>query len=827
MFRFSGFTGKANNAVNIAIREAGLMGHTYVGSEHLILGMLDGGSGIAYTVLTSKDLNFDAFRRSILSTVGSGEKTNLTPEDFTPSCKKALEMAIIKARILGQGQVGVEHILMVVAREADSYGIKLLREHGVNPEKLVDSMASSISMEISEAYAAERYKRPSVLKTPPRSVSGQTPNLEKYGQDLTDKARSGSLDPVVGRDKELSRMIQIISRRTKNNPCLVGEAGVGKTAIVEGLACQIVGGRVPEPLRGKRIVALDLTAMVAGAKYRGDFEERFKQVIEEASGGREIILFIDEIHTIMGAGAAEGALDAANILKPRLARGDIQLIGATTIAEYRRYIEKDGALERRFQSITVNEPDEDESIRILMGLRPHYEEYHHIRIDDEAICAAVWLSSRYIPDRFLPDKAIDLIDEGSARLCMRTIEAPEDAERLEIRLVELVGEKEQAIKSQDFELAASIRDRERAIKNNIVEFRVCEAGIASTPRLGKRDIAELVSSITGIEVSSLSKEQSERYANLENELHQRVVGQEEAVRAVCSAIRRGRVGLSDPDRPTGSFLFLGPTGVGKTELSVALAESLFSKKEALIRLDMSEYMEKHAVSKLIGSPPGYIGYEEGGQLTEQVRRRPYSVILFDEMEKAHPDVFNMLLQILENGILTDSRGRHVNFRNAVIILTSNVGAHHISGSASFGFAPVNQEDGEKQQKQIKRDIMVELKKTMRPELLNRLDEIIVFKKLTRGEIREVAEKLFARLEQRARKMQLGISFSEHATSRICDEGYDAVYGARPLRRAIQNRIEDRLASELLEGRVKAGDCLICDFTDDFVFIPLREEFSSR
>ena len=819
MFRFSGFTQKANNAINVAMGQASLMGHTYIGSEHLILGMLDEGSGVAYIALTQRNVTFDMYRKAIMSTVGSGNKTALTPEDFTPRCKKALEMSIIKARMLGQNYVGTEHILLVIAKEADSYGVKLLKEMGVDPEQLVNGLAESISSEITETYVAERSKR-SAVKAPPRpQTSTRTPVLDKYSRDLTEQAHNGLLDPLLCREKEVNRMIQILSRRTKNNPCLIGEAGVGKTAIVEGLAQRIVRCEVPENLRGMRLLSMDLTSMVAGAKYRGDFEDRIKSAIEEVIGSQDIILFIDEIHTIMGAGAAEGAIDAANILKPQLARGDLQVIGATTLGEYRKHIEKDSALERRFQSILVEEPSEDDSIEILRGLRPRYEEHHKVVIADEALIAAVTLSAKYIPDRFLPDKAIDLIDEAASRVRLGIFSAPEDITEVEGRLMELKDEKETAINTQDFELAASIRDREKSLKTRLSELREgwSPAGIETHLQVDKDDIAQLVAAITGIEVASLTQEQSEMLINLEKHLHLRVVGQEQAVTAVASAIRRSKVGLKDPGRPIGSFIFLGPTGVGKTELCLALAESLFSKKDSLIRLDMSEYMEKHTVAKLIGSPPGYVGYDDGGQLTEKVRRKPYSVVLFDEIEKAHPDVFNMLLQILEDGILTDSQGRTVSFKNSVIIMTSNVGARHITENKSLGFADADMDDSKKSDS-MKRDVMGELRHLFRPEFLNRVDEIIVFNKLGKEEIKEIAQKMIGQLAQRALDMGIGLEFTDSAVDKISQEGYDIIYGARPLRRAVQQKIEDKLADKILSGHVKSGEKLLCDYQEEFVFL---------
>ena len=819
MFRFSGFTQKANNAVNVAISQAGALGHTYVGSEHLILGMLDEGSGVAYTVLTQKNVSFESYRNQIIQSVGRGAKTNLTPEDFTPRCKRLLEMAIVKSRVMGQSYVGTEHILIVMGKEADCYGVKLLAEMGSSPDTLINSMLESIGAEIGDAASTEKGRRP--LPRGGQRAGSSTQTLERYGRDLTEQARLGVLDPVIGREREVQRLIQVLSRRGKNNPCLVGEAGVGKTAIVEGLAQKIVLCQVPEPLRDKRLVTLDLSAMVAGAKYRGDFEDRVKTVLEEVCLNRDIILFIDELHTIIGAGAAEGAIDAANILKPQLARGEIQLIGATTIAEYRKHIEKDAALERRFQPVSVEEPTEDEAIEILRGILPRYGEHHKLHIDDDAVIAAVTLSAKYIPDRFLPDKAIDLIDEAASRVRLRAFTAPASLGDMERKLLQYKDEKREAIGSRNFDLAGEIRGRERALEGRISQLRggwtTGQAGPAVAERVTKEEIAELISDLTGIEIATLTEEQSRRLINLEEDLRLRIVGQDQAVSAVAGAIRRGKVGLKDPSRPIGSFIFLGPTGVGKTELCLALAETLFAKKDSLIRLDMSEYMEKHTVAKLIGSPPGYVGYGEGGQLTEKVRRKPYSVVLFDEIEKAHPDVWGILLQILEDGRLTDSQGRVVSFKNTVIIMTSNAGARQITEQKTLGFAA----DGQSA-REMKKDVMGELGRLFKPEFLNRVDEIIIFDKLSREEVREIARKMFLHLSGRAKDMGIQLDFTESAVSRISEEGFDLAYGARPLRRAVQRKIEDKLADKILKGQVLPGESLLCDFDGEFVFIKVAE-----
>jgi len=828
MFRFSGFTQKANNAINVAISQASALGHTYVGSEHLILGMLDEGSGVAYTVLTQKNISFESFRGQIMLSVGHGAKTNLTPEDFTPRCKRLLELSIVKARVMGQNYVGTEHMLMVMAKEADCYGVKLLKELGSSPESLIGPMMDSIGPELGEGAQAEKSRRSSIRTA--QRPGGSTQTLERYGRDLTEQARMGTLDPVIGRDREVGRLVQILSRRSKNNPCLVGEAGVGKTAIVEGLAQKIVNGEVPELLRDRRVITLDLSAMVAGAKYRGDFEDRVKTALEEVCQNRDVILFIDEVHTIIGAGAAEGAIDAANILKPQLARGEIQLIGATTIAEYRKHIEKDAALERRFQAITVEEPSEDEAIEILRGLLPRYEEHHKLRITDEAVIAAVTLSAKYIPDRYLPDKAIDLIDEAASRVRLRAFTSPHSSQtlgELERRLAECKAEKRTALGERNFELAGEIRGREKALEQKIIEQRGGWTLASSTEtgeELAKEEIALLISDITGIEIATLTQEQSRHLINLEESLRLRVVGQDRAVTAVAGAIRRGKVGLKDPGRPIGSFIFLGPTGVGKTELCLALAEALFAKKDSLIRLDMSEYMEKHTVAKLIGSPPGYVGYEEGGQLTEKVRRRPYSVVLFDEIEKAHPDVLGILLQVLEDGQLTDSQGRGVSFKNTVIIMTSNAGARHLSQQRALGFSA-----GEQTQtgSEIKKEVMGEVRSLFRPEFLNRVDEIIVFDKLSRDEIRQIAGKMFRQLAGKAKEMGIRLDFTESAVSQISEEGFDATYGARPLRRAVQRKIEDKLADKILGGQVQPGESLLCDYNGEFVFVKVTDSIAAQ
>lgn len=810
MFRFSGFTERANAALNLGVDTAGNLGHNYIGSEHILIGLLKEGNGVAASVLQSKGVSADAIEERLVEMVGKGIPSRLTPNDFTPRCKRILEMAVMEARNLGHNYVGTEHVLMAILKEGESYAVKFLVEEGVNPQEVYTECLEAVgSQEPEQSYGGQ----------PQSGKKSSTKNLDQFGRDLTQMAKNGELDPVIGRDKEIERVIQILSRRTKNNPCLIGEPGVGKTAIAEGLAQKIISGEVPETLKGKRIVSLDLTRMVAGTKYRGDFEERIKNAIEEVEKDKNIILFIDEIHTIIGAGAAEGAVDAANILKPSLARGLIHVVGATTLDEYHKHIEKDAALERRFQPVTVDEPSEEDAILILRGLRDKYEAHHKVKITDESIDASVTMSSRYITDRYLPDKAIDLIDEAASRVRMKTFTAPPDLKELEDQLKELAVEKESAVNAQDFERAAKVRDEEKLIKDKLEDqkknWESHNAG--KTDEVTPEDIAEIVSSWTGVPVKQLTEEESERLLKMEDIIHKRVVGQHEAVSAVCRAIRRSRVGLKDPKRPIGSFIFLGPTGVGKTELCKALAESLFGDESAMIRLDMSEYMEKHTVSRLVGSPPGYVGYEEGGQLTEKIRRKPYSVVLFDEIEKAHPDVFNMLLQILDDGILTDGQGRRVDFKNAVIIMTSNIGARMIAEKTqSLGFS--SSEDTETSIDRIKDSVMGELRRTFRPEFLNRVDDIIIFNKLDKEDIRKIAGNLLSSLAKRVSSLDISLAFTDAAVDKIADIGFDPTYGARPLKRAIQSKIEDKLSEEMLEGKVKANQKVTCDYKDDkFVF----------
>lgn len=810
MYQFKGFTEKANKALNLAIESAEEMRHNYVGTEHILYGLVKEGSGVAATALNECGVTEDALREKIESINGTMSLVELTPDDFTPRTKRVLRAAVIISSKTGYTYVGTEHLLLAILSESDSYAVAFLEELGVSVERLAQAVSKGMQGGAEEGFGGFENE-----SAPNGSQKGGSA-LDKFGRDLTQAAKNGEIDPVIGREKEIQRVIQILSRRTKNNPVLIGEPGVGKTAVAEGLALEIAKGNVPEILKDKRVVSLDLTGMVAGAKYRGDFEERIKAAIDEVKKSKNTILFIDELHTIVGAGAAEGSADAANILKPSLARGDFQVIGATTLNEYRKYIEKDAALERRFQPVKVGEPTPEQAVQILKGLRDSYEAHHKVKITDEAINAAVTLSSRYIADRYLPDKAIDLIDEGASKVRLASLTSPDNVKELEDEIADYEKEKASAINEQDFERAARLRDEQKELQTKLDDAKKKwqEQQKGNSGEVTAEDIAKIVSEWTGIPVVQLTKEESERLLNMENVLHERVIGQSEAVTAIAKAIRRGRVGLKDPKRPVGSFIFLGPTGVGKTELCKALAEAMFGDENAMLRLDMSEYMEKHTVSKLIGSPPGYVGFEEGGQLTEKVRRKPYSVVLFDEIEKAHPDVFNMLLQILEDGRLTDSQGRTVDFKNTIIIMTSNVGARLITEKqSSLGFNSENENAEESEKKDIKELVTGELRKVFRPEFLNRVDDIIVFNKLNKDEIKQIAVKMLKTLENRLDKMNIKISFTDNAISEIADKGFDENYGARPLRRAIQNEIEDPLSEQMLEGKVKDGAVVTCDFAD--------------
>lgn len=789
------FTEKAEKAINYSQETAMQLGHGYVGTEHLLLGLVREGTGVASRVLQGQGITEEKILKEIEELIGRGENTGQQPLGFTPRTKKVLELSLKEARHMGHNYIGTEHLLLGIMKEGESVAVRILIDLGVDPQKLFAEMVKMLNEEAPSGTGE------------PRTASGysNTPTLNQFGRDLTEMARDDKFDPIIGRDKEIERVIQILSRRTKNNPCLIGEPGVGKTAIAEGLAQKIVLGNIPETLKDKRVVTLDLSSMVAGAKYRGEFEERLKKAMEEIRKAGNIILFIDEMHTIIGAGAAEGAIDASNILKPSLARGEIQVIGATTINEYRKHVEKDAALERRFQPITVGEPSKEEAVEILKGIRDKYEAHHRVKITDGALEASVKLSDRYITDRYLPDKAIDLIDEAASRVRLKSFTAPPDLKKLQEQIEKLNKEKEDSIRSQEFEKAARIRDQEQQLKNEHEKMKNdwLQKNQTRTDTVTEDEIADIVASWTGIPVKRLAEEETERLMKMEDVLHQRVIGQDEAVKAVSRAIRRGRVGLKDPKRPIGSFIFLGPTGVGKTELSKALAEALFGNENAMVRIDMSEYMEKFAVSRLVGSPPGYVGYEEGGQLTEKVRRKPYSVLLFDEIEKAHPDVFNILLQILEDGRLTDSQGRLVDFRNTVIIMTSNVGGRLITEPKRLGFN-VN-DDKARNYEDMKGNVMGELKKTFRPEFLNRVDEVIVFHPLDEEHIKSIVGIMLDILVKRLKQNAISLEVDDEVVGFLAKKGFDPVFGARPLRRSIQSMIEDKLAEHMLEGKVKTGD----------------------
>ena len=801
------FTEKAQNVLRLSLQLASEMGHTYIGSEHLLLALINEERCVASHYLNERDASSEKVQEAITKMAGIGSPTSLSAADMTPRTKNIIEASLYESQRNGQDYIGTEHLLLALLGERDCVAVRILEGLGVS----VNDLRSDLTGYLGNTASGEsmqkgnpRFGGSSSKATGGKSTLDSTPTLKNFGRDLTEAARMEKIDPIIGRDTETERVIQILSRRTKNNPCLIGEPGVGKTAVVEGLAQRIVAGNVPEGLRDKTIVTLDIAAMIAGAKYRGEFEERFKNVMEEVRKNEHLILFIDEIHTIIGAGAAEGAVDAANIIKPALARGEMQVIGATTISEYRKHIEKDAALERRFQSVTVGEPTKEEAILILRGLRDKYEKHHKLKIADDALEAAVNLSVRYIPDRFLPDKAIDLIDEAASRLRIRARTSPPDLKEIESRIKKLSKDKEDAIASQDFERAAKLRDEEQTLKKDYDEKKTAWESTQTTSELtvGAADIADVVTQWTSIPVNRLLEEESDKLLKLDSVLKSRVIGQDAATEAVARAIRRGRMGLKDPRRPVGSFIFMGPTGIGKTELAKALAEVMFGDVNAMIRLDMSEYMEKHSVSKLIGSHPGYVGFEEGGQLTERIRRKPYSVVLFDEIEKAHPDVFNILLQVLEDGVLTDSQGRHVDFRNTVIILTSNVGANELKATKSLGFTAESVNNDRQAQKDR---MMNALKGTFRPEFLNRIDDIIVFNSLEQADIEKIASLMLNDVVGRIENLGIHVSFDASLPALLAKEGFDATYGARPLRRAIVRMVEDAFSTEMLEGRIRAGD----------------------
>jgi len=806
---FGRFTQKAHKVLLLAQEEAKRFNHNYIGTEHILLGLVVEGESAAARVLQFIGIEKEQLRNIMEQTVGKGQGQTRGEMGLTPRAKRVLELSVEEARRLGANYVGVEHLLLGLIAEGEGIAARLLMSLGADQDKirtmLMDLLGGTKGSTPNQGHGcAGRCEQNEVL--------------EKYGRDLTVMAADDKLDPVVGRSKEIERVIQILSRRTKNNPVLIGEPGVGKTAIAEGLAQRIVDGNVPEILANKRVMALDMSSLVAGTKYRGEFEERMKKVVEEITGAGNIIVFIDELHTLVGAGAAEGAIDAANILKPALARGELQCIGATTLDEYRKHIEKDAALERRFQPITVEEPSVEETILILKGLRDKYEAHHRVRIEDAALEAAARLGDRYIMDRFMPDKAIDLMDEAASRVRLQAFTAPPDVKEVELRLEDVRKEKEAAVHNQEFEKAAQLRDEEQKIKTELESIRKNWRQQAEGAELvvSEEDIAQIVSTWTGVPVKKLAEEEAERMLRMEEILHERVVGQDEAVKAVSRAIRRARAGLKDPRRPVGSFIFLGPTGVGKTELARALAEALFGDDDAMVRIDMSEYMERFAVSRLVGAPPGYVGYEEGGQLTEAVRRKPYSVVLMDEIEKAHPEVFNILLQVLEDGRLTDATGRTVDFRNTVIIMTSNVGMQTIRRETTLGFRTgVEQDAG---YDNMKRKVTEELRRTFRPEFLNRVDETIVFHALSQEHIRSIVDLMLREVTGRMTELDVEVSITEAARDILAREGFDENYGARPLRRAIQRLVEDRLAEELLKKAFDRGDRLLIDVDDGSMLV---------
>ncbi|HEX9531704.1 MAG TPA: ATP-dependent Clp protease ATP-binding subunit, partial [bacterium] len=797
------FTERARRVIILAQEEAKRLNHSAVGTEHILLGIIREGEGVASKVLESLNISPDRVRAEIESAIGRGERTPYEEVAFTPRAKKVLELALDEARRLGHNYIGTEHLLLGLIREGEGVAARVLEAMGADLERVRAQVVYLLGEEGTTGYTKQ---------------SSKTPTLDEFGRDLTKLAREGKLDPVIGREREIERVIQVLSRRTKNNPALIGEPGVGKTAITEGLAQRIVRGDVPEILRNKRVVQLDLAALVAGTKYRGEFEERMKKVMDEIRKAQsEVVLFVDELHTLVGAGAAEGAIDASNILKPALARGELQCIGATTLDEYRKYVERDAALERRFQPILVSEPTVEQTIEILKGLRERYEAHHGVTISDEALAAASTLAEKYIADRFLPDKAIDLMDEASSKIRLAASFLPQEVRQAVEKVDRVRREKEESIKNQDFEKAAQLRDKERVLRQKLEELESSwkrEKG-RDISTVTADDIADVVSSWTGIPVTRLVEEETQRLLKMEASIHERIIGQEEAVSAVAKAVRRARTGLKDPRRPVGSFIFLGPTGVGKTELARALAEFLFGDENALIRIDMSEYSERHTISRLVGSPPGYVGYEEGGQLTEQVRRRPFSVVLFDEIEKAHPEIFNALLQILDDGRLTDAQGRTVDFKNAVIIMTSNVGAPLLEKEVAIGFKPTPDERQavETAYARMKEHITEELRRTFRPEFLNRIDEVIIFRPLTSDQLKSIVDILIARVQRELRGQSMSLELTAAAKDLLAKEGFDPTFGARPLRRTIQRFIEDQLSDELLRGNFSTGDTVVVDARD--------------
>ena len=815
------YTESAKHALDLAKKAALSYGHVALGTEHILLGLMEEPTGTAGKVLKEAKATPEKLKELLDKLVHgeNEEKSGKKALEYTPRAEYVLENAVEEAESFHQELVGTDHLLLALIKETDCVAARLLFTMGVNMQKLYIDTLTAMGMDISEAKEELQ-----AMKNTGEDSVGNTPMLDKYSRDLTRMAAAGKLDPVIGRESEIGRIIQILSRRTKNNPCLIGEPGVGKTAIVEGLAQRIVEGTVPETIAGKRVLVLDLSGMVAGSKYRGEFEERIKKVIAEVMDHPGVLLFIDELHTIIGAGGAEGAMDASNILKPSLSRGEIQIIGATTIAEYRKYIEKDTALERRFQPVTVDEPTEEETLEILRGLRPYYEKHHQVKITDDALDAAVHMSVRYLNDRFLPDKAIDLIDEAAAKVRLNGVKIPKGLKDAENTLYQLSVEKEEAIVRNDFEQAKAIQVEEKELQERIrrLQKRYAKASSGKKISVDAEYVAEVVSDWTKIPLKQITEQESKRLLRMESILHKRVIGQEEAVEAVARAIRRGRTGLKDPRRPIGSFMFLGPTGVGKTELSKALAEAVFGSEKSMIRVDMSEYMEKHSVSKLVGSPPGYVGHEEGGQLSEKVRRNPYSVILFDEIEKAHPDVFNILLHVLDDGHITDSQGRKVDFKQTIIIMTSNTGAQAIQEPKRLGFGAG--EDAAADYQRMKDRVMEEVKRSYRPEFINRIDQILVFKPLTKEEIRQIVGLLLKELENRCKnQLELEVSFRPAVLDKLAEKGFDSKFGARPLKREIQTQIEDKLAEELLSGNVCKGDHVTVTLKDDQIAFLVRKK----
>src|SRR5690242_13559902 len=803
---FERFTERARQVVVLAQEEARTLKHNYIGTEHILLGLLREEEGLAARVLESLDITVEEVRAQVARIVGQGDEVTTGQIPFTPRAKKVLELALREALSLGHNYIGTEHILLGLVRENEGVAARILLDFDADADKIRNEIIRMLS-------GPGRRQQGGAAAPGEKAKSSKL--LDQFGRNFTKQAGEGKLDPVVGRQTEIERIMQILSRRMKNNPVLIGEPGVGKTAVVEGLAQRISNGTVPDLLKGKQIYTLDLAALVAGSKYRGEFEERLKKVMKEIAQRGDIILFIDELHNLVGAGAAEGAIDAASILKPALARGELQTVGATTLDEYRKYLERDSALERRFQQVRVEEPSVDDTVQILRGLRDRYEAHHRVRITDEALDAAAKLSDRYIQDRHLPDKAIDLIDEAASRMRIKNMSTPPRYRELEDEIEQVRRDKEAAIEAQEFEKAAALRDNERKLSNKKRELE--DAWKESSEEgeqvsIGEEEIADIVSMWTGIPVFKLTEAESQKLIRMEEELHKRVIGQDAAIVAVSKAIRRARAGIKDPKRPTGSFIFLGPSGVGKTELARTLAEFLFGDEDAMIQIDMSEYMEKHAVSRLVGSPPGYIGYDEGGQLTEAVRRKPYSVVLLDEIEKAHPDVFNILLQMLEEGRLTDAQGRHVDFRNTIVIMTSNIGAASIAKNTSLGFSVEESETGVSYE-DMKNRIMGDVKKMFRPELLNRIDEIIVFQKLTKDEIKQIVDLLMRRLREQMKVHEVAIELTDKAKDFMVDKGYDPTMGARPLRRAIQRYIEDPLADFVLGRSLEAGSTVLVDHVD--------------